>query len=277
MRFFLRKTIRVLALFFFTGFVFFLWIRFIEPSVIKVEEVFIEIENFPEKELRLVHLTDLHSFSYNEKERKVVEQVNSIGPDFVFITGDMVDWRTENIEECALFWEDIVSGREGTVFAVWGNHEHQNLHFKQIQEAVRKSGIEVLVNEAREIGWGGGQFYLAGVDDPRWRHDDGEKAMGGLDKELPIILLAHSPEILRRVKHYRPQLILAGHTHGCQINLPIVCDWFIPLAYDKHYKQGLFEKDGIKLYVSRGIGETILPVRLNSLPEITVINIKPHD
>ncbi len=277
MRFLIRKPIRILALFFFAGFVFFLWVRFIEPSVVKVEQVFIEIENFPEKDLKLVHLTDIHSFGYNEKERRVVQEIKKIDPDFIFITGDMVDWRTEAIEECALFWEDIVSGKENRVFAVWGNHEHQNLHFKQIQTTVVESGIDVLVNERRRVEWGDSYFYLAGVDDPRWGHDDGEKAMGGLDKETPIILLAHSPEILRRVKHYQPDLILAGHTHGCQINIPVVCDWFIPLAYDKHYRQGLFEKDGIKMYVSRGIGETILPIRLNSLPEITVINIVSHD
>jgi len=98
--------------------------------------------------------------------------------------------------------------------------------------------------------------------------------MKNLKKDVPKILLAHSPEIFRKVKNKKIDLVLVGHTHGCQINIPFLCDFIVPLKYDKQYKRGLFKENGVYMYVNKGIGETFLPVRFNSPPEITLIELK---
>ncbi len=257
-------------------FLFLIWIRFVETNNIQLERVTLSFENFPQKELTAVHLTDFHSFGYGDKERKVVKMVEKIDPDFIFITGDFISWRTdrEGIKECAVFWEDLTRGREGRVFAVWGNHKHKSLRPEMVEREAARSGIRVLVNENIKVDWGGSSIYLVGVDDPRLRYDRVEKAMRGVDGGKPVILLAHSPEIFRKVKYYHPNLILVGHTHGCQVKIPVLCDWVLPLAYDKRFKQGLFQEDGVLMYVNRGVGESFLPIRFNCPPEITIVKFK---
>ncbi len=256
------------------SFFFFIWVRFVEPNVLSLEELEFNFSTFPDEEITILHLSDLHSFGYGEKEKKLVNAAKRLDPDFIFITGDLVDWRTSDFEECALFWRDLSQGFEGRVFAVYGNHEHKNPGFARIGPILERSGIRVLENERIKIELErGGYFYLLGVDDPRLGYDNVSETFVDPYIPGPKILLAHSPEIFRKVKKKEVDLVLVGHTHGCQINVPIVREWFLPLAYDKGYKQGLFEESGTYLYVNRGVGETYLPFRFNSFPEVTLITI----
>lgn len=251
----------------------FFWVRFVEPGLLEVEEVYVSLNMFP-GEMKVMHLTDLHSFSYGDKERRVVEEAIELDPDFIVITGDIVDWKTEELEDIFNFWQDL-SGVTKT-YAVWGNHDHRNPTFKDVRSFMASSNIEMLVNESRSINWSSGTVSLIGVDDPHLGYDDIEKAMEDVIDRKPRILLAHSPEVVRKVEDVELDLILTGHTHGCQMNIPIVCNWIIPLKYDKHFKSGLFELEDRYLYVNRGVGESFLPIRFNSRPEITLITIQPE-
>ncbi len=98
--------------------------------------------------------------------------------------------------------------------------------------------------------------------------------MAGIETGEPKILLAHSPEIFRKVKGRDIDLVLVGHTHGGQINIPFITNLFLPLKYDKKYKNGLFRVNSTYLYVNRGTGTTFLPIRFNSFPEIALIKVK---
>ncbi len=115
---------------------------------------------------------------------------------------------------------------------------------------------------------------MIGVDDPHSGYDNIDKAVAEVEGNSFKVLLAHSPEIFRKITGKKINLVLAGHTHGCQVGIPLLCDLFLPLNYDKKYKKGLFEENSTYLYVSRGVGTTIVPFRLNALPEITIINFK---
>lgn len=254
------------------------WAFFVEPYMIKVEKLtlLLEKENLPPsfKNLKFVHLTDLHSKNFGKKEKKVLNILDQLKPDFIFITGDIVDWTTRNFKSCQRFWHELTKNYQGRVFAVFGNHEHLNPRFKELLPLLRESGIEVLNNQAKEITIKEVSFYLIGVDDPHFGYDDIEKAMQGVGNEGVKILLAHSPEIFRKVKGKNINVVLTGHTHAGQVNIPLLVDLILPLKYDRKYKKGLFKEKNTYLYVNRGIGTTILPVRFNSLPEITLINFK---
>jgi len=267
-----KKIIRIFTGFFFIGSVLFVWARFVEPNLLKTETISLSLDNFPKNGIRAVHITDLHLRGPREIDRKVIDKIREIDPDLIFITGDIIDWQTTDFDYCADFFDRLLA-TEDKIYVIWGNHEHRNPNFYKLEEILSERNIRVLVNEAREIFVGNESFYLVGLDDPHLGFDDMEKASQGLEQGKAIIVLAHSPEIFRKIKNSGADLVLAGHTHGCQINLPIICNWFVPLNYDKQFKQGLFEKEGTYLYVNRGIGETFLPFRFNAVPEITLIEI----
>lgn len=248
-----------------------------EPNIIKVEKISLEIKDLPAAfdNLKIVHLTDFHSKGFGLREKIVLKILNNLNPDFVFITGDIVDWTTSDFESCQKFWKELSKNYQGKIFAVYGNHEHRNPKFRAFKKFFEESRIEVLNNESRELLRDEDFIYLVGVDDPHLGYDDLDKAMENVEDDVPRLLLAHSPEIFRKVqnKNIDIDLILVGHTHGCQINIPILCDFILPLKYDRQYKRGLFKENTTYMYVNRGVGETFLPIRFNSFPEITLINL----
>jgi len=252
------------------------WIYFVEPNTIRIENISIEIKNLPSsfKGARIAHLSDIHSRSFGEKEKEILEKLNQLKPDFVFITGDFVEWTTKDLNSCRDFWKELSKNYPQRIFGVLGNHEHRHLKFKTIKKLLEESGIEILENESIKIEKDGEFIYLIGLDDPHGKYDDIEKATTGLEDETSKILIAHSPEIFRKLKGKNIDLVLVGHTHGGQINVPFITDLFIPLKYDKKYKRGLFKEDSTYLYINRGIGLTFIPFRFNSFPEIANITLK---
>jgi len=253
-----------------------LWSFFVEPKTIKTEQVSIDINNLPLsfKGVKIVHLSDLHSKNFGEREREILENLKQLNPEFVFITGDFVDWIAQDLESCQSFWKELSANYPQRVFGVLGNHDHRHPKFKTLRNLLKESGIEILENETKKIEKDDCFLYLIGVDDPHEGYDDFERAVAEIKNQAPKILLAHSPEIFRKVKGKGINLVLVGHTHGGQINIPFLTDFFLPLKYDKQYKSGLFKEKSTYLYVNRGIGTTFLPLRFNAPPEITLIELR---
>lgn len=243
---------------------------------IKIERLSLTINNLPNnfKSFKIAHISDIHSKDYGEKEKKALEYLKQEKPDYIFITGDIVDWTTKNITACQGFWQDLAKAFPGKVFAVWGNHDHRNTRFKSIEGAVKESGIQVLENEARKIEINGEFIYLIGSDDPHENYDNIEKIADTLKGNSVKILIAHSPEIFRKIKDKDIDLTLVGHTHGGQVDIPYLVDLVLPLKYDKKYKKGLFQEGSSYMYVNRGVGETFLPLRFNAPPEIAFITLQ---
>lgn len=244
--------------------------------MLKIEKLPIEIKDLPPsfQGVKIAQLSDIHSQEFGERERMVLEKLGQINPDFVVITGDFVDWKTKNLDSCKEFWQEIGQKYSGRVFGVFGNHEHHNPKFKTIKNYLEESGIKILENETEKITKNEDFIYLVGLDDPHEDFDDFDKATKGIDDNSPEIVIAHSPEVFKKIKEKNVDLVLTGHTHGGQINIPFVIEFFLPLKYDRKYKSGLFEEGGVRLYVNRGVGTTFLPIRFNAVPEITLIELK---
>jgi len=250
------------------------WGFFVEPHFIVLERIEVESNKDLDKELKIIQLSDFHSQNFGRQEKKVIEELKEIDADFIFITGDFVDIRTKDLESCAEFWKRISEVNKARVFGVLGNHDYWHPKTEKIIELLNKNGIEILSNESIELKSNNSSFNLVGVGDPYEGRDNLKKAMEKLSGQLPTILMAHSPEIFREAKKKDIDLILTGHTHGGQIDLPLITRIILPLKHDKDYKKGQFKDNSSTLYVNRGIGTTILPARFNSLPEITVISFK---
>ena len=261
-----------------------------EPHNIQIERHTIMIENLPHsfEGMKIVHLTDFHSYWFGFREKKVLEILEEIEPDFVFLTGDFVDSITKTItdpefESVEIFWQKLGKRYENRIFAVLGNHDP-----RVIENLLEESGINVLDNENKKIFIDNKFIHLIGVDDPRTGRDDLSKAMKGIQKNRPKILLAHSPDIITEAVEKRIDLVLVGDTHGGQVNIPIInpiLEYLKPLTkYGRKYTKGLFKIENTPLdskhltgytylYVNRGIGTSVLPIRFNSPPEITLIKL----
>ena len=246
----------------------------IEPNKIKKEEIVIPLEDVScdLKNSTFVQISDIHFKRNSSKIKKLLKILDEIHPDYLFITGDLIDRKTDNLEEFRVFVSELRNKSKNLPIMVLGNHEYKNPKMKEFLKIVEENGIKVLRNEKVILE---NNIVLVGIDDPHTHHDDVSRVLP-LSKTSPKIILAHSPEIFRKLD-LENALVLCGHTHGGQIDIPPLTKIILPLAYDKQYKKGLFRKDKLFMYVNRGIGETFLPIRFNSFPEITIIKLGSKD
>ncbi|MCX5821545.1 MAG: metallophosphoesterase [Deltaproteobacteria bacterium] len=223
--------------------------------------------------LRVVQLTDIHAgiFMNRRQMRYYVDQVISLQPDLFVLTGDYVSNSLSFLPGCM---EEMarVRARYGT-FATLGNHEHWYGSLIELRAIFRRYGVPLLNNEYRIIRTDTGRFSVIGIDDLRTGESNLEAALYGLDPAIPGLLLSHRPEIFPRATTLGIPLTLSGHYHGGQIKLGLPGGGISLAHLRTPYVEGLFRIGAARLYVSRGIGTTFTPVRLNAPPEITLLHL----
>jgi len=236
---------------------------------IEVREVSIPIGRM----LRAVQLTDIHSgpFMTRSDMRRCAGMVNSLKPDVFFLTGDLIANSIKFLPACL---EEMarVEARYGT-FACLGNHELWYADAGYLEEIYEKHGIRLLNNSHAVLETRQGPLAVAGIDDLETGDSDIEAALRGIKPGVPTILLSHRPEIFRRAAESNVRLTLSGHYHGGQIVLRFPGVVVSAAHLKTKYPEGLFRIRGSYLYVSRGIGTTLTPVRLNAEPEITLLDL----
>jgi len=223
--------------------------------------------------LRGIQLTDIHAgiFMTREIMGRYVDQVISLKPDLLVLTGDYISNST-------VFFPGFVEevARVGTrygIFATLGNHENWYGERSYFEAIFREHGIHLLQNAHQLIQTEQGPFAVVGIDDLRSGRPDLEAALNGLDASIPTILLSHRPEVFPRAAAHGIALTLSGHYHGGQVKLSLLGSEFSLATLRTPYPEGLYRSNGSHLYVSRGIGTTFTPVRLNAPPEVTVLHL----
>jgi uncharacterized protein len=222
--------------------------------------------------LRIVQLTDIHvgNFMKQAKLEWYVRAVNDLNPHLIALTGDFIGSSAHFIPACAAALEKL-EARDG-VFACLGNHDYW-VGAQRVTEALQAAGVEVLRNEARRLSLKGATLNVAGVDDP-WRgHADFDRALSMSDPDAPTIMLCHQPDLFPAVVQRGIDLTLAGHYHGGQVKLRFLDLEFSLAHLVSEFVEGLYIQERSQLYVSRGIGITGPPVRLNARPEITLLHL----
>jgi predicted MPP superfamily phosphohydrolase len=166
-----------------------------------------------------------------------------------------------------------VRTRLGT-FATLGNHENWYGGREYYREELKRHGIELLHNEHRLLRAGRDRFAVAGIDDLRSGDPDLGAALAGIPPGTPTILLSHRPEVFPEAAARGVALTLSGHYHGGQVKISLP-GGDLSLAHMRTpYAEGLFRRGDSRLYVSRGIGTTFTPVRLNAPPEVTLLRLQ---
>ena len=225
------------------------------------------------RSLRVVQLTDIHAGIYMNREemRRYADQVIALRPDLFVLTGDFISNSMVFLPGCL---EEMarVRTRYGT-FATLGNHEHLWGGANEIPAIFRHYRIPLLTNTHAVIQTEQGPFAVAGIDDLVSGQPDLEAALRGLEPTTPTLLLSHHPEIFPRAAARGIALTLSGHYHGGQVKLSLPGGDLSMAHLWTPYPVGLYRIDSFHLYVSRGIGTTFTPVRLNAPPEVTLFHL----
>jgi len=229
--------------------------------------------------LRIAAIGDIHagsSFINTGKLRQLVELTNNQKPDLIVLLGDYMVRdtfyrRSIDPETIAGILKDLHAPLG--VFAVLGNHDNWYDH-DRVLRALEAYGIDVLDNEVRELRRGERSVWLVGLADA-WtgRHD----VAGTLNQVPPgasIILLTHNPDIFADQIPNNVQLTLGAHTHGGQVNLPFLGRLIVPSSYGQRYAAGTIKENGRTMFVTTGVGTSILPVRFRVPPEIAVLTVE---
>lgn len=249
--------------------------RLIEPYHYHVSQTDVFIRDLPERfeGFRITQLTDVHHSRILGlgEVRRVVDLAQQTRPDLFALTGDYATSYRRYIEPCAEALGEL-KAPEG-VWAVLGNHDHYTDR-ELTTRALERNHIGVLNNANTTLRRGPDALQVSGIDDWSWGGVDWSRAFHGLDHKNPTVLLSHQPIVLDFAESQKVSLILSGHTHGGQINLPVIGAPARFATKDLKYAHGLFRRGETQLYVSSGTGVIGLPLRLGVRPEIAVLHLR---
>jgi predicted MPP superfamily phosphohydrolase len=239
---------------------------------VEIRHNYVEREDVPSKfdGFTILQLTDLHADMNVGAMRRVVELLGEVKYDICVLTGDYRG-KTFGSFDAALESVELVRSRlRGPVYGVLGNHDTIRM-----LPALEEMGIRMLLNESEVITVDGQRIHLAGIDDAHYfRADNIQNAAANIPHDEFSILLSHTPEIYRQAAHADFKLILCGHTHGGQIclpgSIPITLDAVLP----RHMGAGPWKYHNMSGYTSVGAGSSIVAVRFNCPPEITLHHLQ---
>lgn len=228
---------------------------------------------------KIAHVSDLHNAVFGRKNEKLLLLIRAAEPDIIAITGDLIDSRHTDIDSALAFVE--AAAEIAPVYYVTGNHESR-LDFDEVEPRLIAAGARVLRNEAEYIEHGGERIRLAGIDDPSFIRTGGtaeERAAAELEQlgdgdGTFTVLLAHRPELVEVYAEYGADLVLSGHAHGGQVRLPLLGGLYAPgQGLLPEYDSGLYSLGETQMVVSRGLGNSVAPLRVNNRPELVIVTL----
>jgi predicted MPP superfamily phosphohydrolase len=255
----------------------------LEPRTLEVTHLRLSLPKLPAEfhGFRLIQLSDIHHspFLSEQEIAAAADHANTLDPDLIVLTGDYVSHSRDFITGCARALGRL-KAKHG-VLAVLGNHDHWT-DGAAMAQALRVEGIEVLANENLIVKRESASIRLLGVDDSTVRRDDLQRALAGTTRDETRILLAHNPAIIREAARAGIDLVLSGHTHGGQINWRLLTGREDGRTYrwlrrpSRRLMRGYARLGETHLYVNRGLGTVVLPLRYGCPPEISVIELSRH-
>ena len=231
---------------------------------------------------RIAHVSDLHNTEIGEKNEKLLTMLRDAKPDMIAITGDLIDSRNTDLEIALHFVQKAV--KIAPCYYVTGNHEARVAQYSELKSAMKAAGVTVLEDAEVTITAEGEQLVLLGVNDPSFETDyllgDSETVMRTKLAELHTaasftVLLSHRPELFPIYAENKVDLVLSGHAHGGQFRLPFFGGLIAPnQGLFPAYDAGLYTDGNTNMSVSRGIGNSLFPFRVNNRPEVILIQLK---
>lgn len=231
-----------------------------------------KIDNF-----RIAQVSDLHNAEFGENNEKLISMLKQADCDIIAITGDIVDSFKTDINVILSFAEK--ASQIAPTYYVSGNHEAAIAEYEKLKLGLADCGVIVLENQVLELSVGDETISLIGISDPAFNST--QSVAEQLDSVLPDnenyrILLSHRPEYFDDYIG-KVDLVLSGHAHGGQFILPFIGGVIAPgQGFFPDYYEGMYTKENTNMIVSRGIGNSIIPFRINNNPEIVVVELSIH-
>lgn len=257
-----------------------LWVLWANTAP-EITEITVESDDLPEDfdGCRIAHISDLHNAVFGRENQKLLSLLRDAQPEFIVITGDLVDSRRTDIASALDF------AREAALIApcyyVTGNHESRLLQINDLLQELQEAGVTVLLDEAVTLERNGSCVSLLGLADNALRRRTGGPSVDStLDALVDAagdytILLSHRPELFSTYARHGIDLTFAGHVHGGQFQLPFLGGLYAPdQGLFPEYDSGLYTSGDSRMIVSRGLGNSVFPLRLNNRPELIVATLK---
>ncbi len=252
-----------------------------ENTALKVSNYKISNSKIPEEfaGYKIVQISDFHNTKSKTLKNSLIEEIKKQAPNIIAITGDFIDVNRTDTNIALDFIKEINS--IAPIYYVPGNHEARFNDYEDFKNELSENKVTVLDNKIEKLFIENEEINLIGINDPNMVHEPSVSDATIVDKELKnigydnnkfTILLSHRPELIDTYKENDIDLVLTGHAHGGQIRVPFIGGLFAPhQGIFPKYTSGVHEQDKTTLIVSRGIGNSTFPFRINNKPELVII------
>ena len=231
---------------------------------------------------RIAHISDLHNTQMGKGNKDLLTMLREADPDMIAITGDLIDSSNTNVDIALQFVQEAV--KIAPCYYVTGNHEARVNEYDELKTGLVSAGVNILEDDSTEINVNGESILLIGVNDPSFQTDyllgDSESVMRSKltnlhkNREKFTLLLSHRPELFDTYADHDLDLILSGHAHGGQFRIPFVGGIVAPnQGFFPEFDAGIYTNDNTNMIVSRGIGNSIFPFRVNNRPEVVLVEL----
>lgn len=230
---------------------------------------------------KILQISDLHNAEFGKNQKTLIEKTKEIDPDIIFITGDLIDSYNTNIDISMKYIDGITD--IAPIYFIPGNHESRIESYNELCDRLTSSGVKILNNKNVFIQKDSSSIGLIGLDDPAFIQTSNQdelfkKLLVDLSKAIDSdfkMLLSHRPEKIVDYKDAKVDLVFSGHAHGGQFRIPFVGGLLAPnQGFFPKYTSGIYKEDNTSMIVSRGLGNSIFPFRINNSPELVVVTLE---
>ncbi|WP_153731423.1 metallophosphoesterase [Sporosarcina obsidiansis] len=235
---------------------------------------------------KIVHLSDLHNKNFGNNQRILVRKVSKLRPDVIVFTGDLIDSKRKGEEASLILMRELV--QIAPVYYVSGNHEWWAGTFSSLESLLHDIGVQVMRNTNEVLTKGNDKIHIIGIDDPAHSNERGieqdttkediVKSIKGMEEGNFAMLLSHRPDMLSLYAEYEFDMVFSGHAHGGQFRLPFIGGLIAPnQGFLPNYTAGKHLLGQTTMVVSRGLGNSIIPLRVFNRPEIVAVTLESAD
>lgn len=232
---------------------------------------------------KILQLSDLHNKEFGKGQKKILKKIESIHPDIIVITGDLIDSKKTDIDVAL----DLVKGviKIAPIYYVSGNHEAWSGMYTTLKAKLEEIGVTVLENQKVTIVKDDESIEIIGITDTSFLNinayvNDGSEQLKNLLDSLIVeneklnILLSHRPELFDLYSSSEMDLVFSGHAHGGQFRLPLIGGFVAPdQGFFPKFTEGIHTNNNTSMVISRGLGNSIIPIRLFNRPELIVVTL----
>ena len=262
-------------------FTFFNW----QNNSIIISEMLFKNDNIPEafKGYKILQISDLHNKEFGSKQNKILAKIEKINPDIIVVTGDLIDSNNTNIDIAM----ELINGaiKIAPIYYVSGNHEAWSGSYDELESNLENSGVVVLDNQKIEVMNDSDSIDIIGLADTSFIESDWLEYGGNAETKNLLntltegttnfkILLSHRPELFDIYSNSNVNLIFSGHAHGGQFRLPFIGGLIAPdQGFFPKLTEGIHTSNDTSMIISRGLGNSIIPVRILNRPELIVVTL----